>query len=199
MESTKDCNDCVNHVQGGPMPEECRQCLHITESTFGPSTHLPFFARKGTQTLTESSTKPTNPKDAIGSTKLPLNLVPDSLSAYAALSFAEGASKYGSYNWRVAGVRASIYKAALERHLKKWWNGEECDPVTKVPHLASVIACAAIILDADLAGKMTDDRPPKVPMGELIDSLEPVVKHLYEMHKNKNPYHHTALDRPEAG
>jgi hypothetical protein len=142
--------------------------------------------------------KPTNPKDAIGSTKLPLNLVPDSLTAYAALSFAEGASKYGSYNWRVAGVRASIYKAALERHLKKWWNGEECDPKTKVPHLASVIACAAIILDADLAGKMTDDRPPKVPMGELIDGMEGIVKGLYAMHKDMNPHHHTALDKGGA-
>jgi hypothetical protein len=146
------------------------------------------------ETPQASDSKPTNPKDAIGSTKLPLNLVPDSLTAYAALSFAEGASKYGSYNWRVAGVRASIYKAALERHLKKWWNGEECDPKTKVPHLASVIACAAIILDADLAGKLTDDRPPKVPMGQLIDGMEGIVKGLYEMHKDMKPHHHTALD-----
>lgn len=139
-------------------------------------------------------TKPTNPKDAIGSTKLPLNLVPDTLVAYATLAFAEGASKYGSYNWRVAGVRSSIYRAALQRHLMKWWNGEEVDPATGVPHLASVIACAGIVLDATLAGKITDDRPPKVPMGELIDSLEPKIKALYEMHKDKNPHHHTAKD-----
>jgi hypothetical protein len=147
--SSKDCNDCVNHVQGGPMPDQCRQCLQITEGTFGEATRLPFFimkeeALKGNEVFivdpsgnyqpVKLDSKPTNPKDAIGSTKLPLNLVPDSLTAYAALSFAEGASKYGSYNWRVAGVRASIYKAALERHLKKWWNGEECDPKTKVPY-----------------------------------------------------------------
>lgn len=139
-------------------------------------------------------TKATNPKDAIGSTKLPLNLVPDTLPVMAALAFTEGATKYGAFNWRVAGVRASIYEAALKRHMAKWWNGEDADPVTGVPHLASVIACAGIILDAALAGKLTDDRPPKVPMGELIDSFESKVKHLKELHKDKNPHHHTALD-----
>jgi hypothetical protein len=138
--------------------------------------------------------KPTNPKDAIGSSKLPLNLVPDTLAVYAAASFAEGASKYGAMNWRVAGVRASIYRAALERHLKKWWNGEDCDPKTKVPHLASVIACAAILLDADVVGKLTDDRPPKADMGALIEGMERVVKHVYEMHAHLTPHHHTAAD-----
>lgn len=137
--------------------------------------------------------KDTNPKDAIGSTKLSFGLVPDTLSTFAALAFTEGATKYGSYNWRVAGVRASIYRDALERHLKKWWNGEEVDPKTGVSHLASVIACAGIILDAALVGKLTDDRPPKAPMGELIDSMEAKVAHLKELHKDKNPKHQTAL------
>lgn len=139
--------------------------------------------------------KDTNPKDAIGSTKLPLDLVPDSLSVYAALAFTEGATKYGAYNWRVAGVRASIYKAALERHLKKWWNGEWADKKTKVPHLASVIACAAIILDADLAGKLTDDRPPAVDLSSLIDSLEANVRHLKDLHRDMNPKHYTEVNK----
>lgn len=138
--------------------------------------------------------KPTNPKDLIGSTKLPLNLVPDSLTIFAAMSFAEGASKYGAYNWRAAGVRASIYRAALERHLKKWWNGEWADKKTKVPHLASVIACAAIILDARSVGKLVDDRPPTADVDKLIADAEEVVKHLYEMHKDMTPHHWTVHD-----
>jgi len=146
-----------------------------------------------------SDTKESNPKDAIGSTKLPLDLVPDTLTVMAALAFTEGATKYGAYNWRVAGVRASIYRAALDRHLKKWWNGENVDPVTGVPHLASVIACAGIILDANLAGKLTDDRPPAVPLGELIDSLEVKVKHLKALHADKKPHHHTELDKRTIG
>lgn len=138
--------------------------------------------------------KATNPKDAIGSSKLSYHLVPDTAKTYMALAFTEGALKYGSSNWRVAGVRASIYKSALERHLAKYWNGEWADPKTGVPHLASVMACAAIILDANFAGKLTDDRPPKVDMAALIDGLEPVIKNLQEMFKDHSPHHHTQAD-----
>lgn len=141
-----------------------------------------------------TNTKATNPKDAIGSSKLSFHLVPDTAKVYMALAFTEGALKYGSSNWRVAGVRASIYKSALERHLAKYWNGEWADPKTGVPHLASVMACAAIILDANLAGKLTDDRPPKVVMAGLIDGLEPVIKNLQEMFKDHTPHHHTAAE-----
>jgi len=59
------------------------------------------------------SDKPTNPKDALAVSKLPLHLVPDTVKLYAALAFAEGAAKYGGYNWRVAGVHASVYRSAL--------------------------------------------------------------------------------------
>lgn len=141
------------------------------------------------------SLKPTNPKDAVGSSKLALDLVPDTLSMFAATSFVEGASKYGAYNWRVSGVRASIYKAALERHLKKWWNGEDTDSKTGVPHLASVIACAAIILDANVVGKLTDDRPPRADIAKLAEQLEGITNNLWKMHANMQPVHHTHLSQ----
>lgn len=137
------------------------------------------------------STKDTNPKDAIAGTKLPLDLVPDTIESYAALAFLEGASKYGKFNWRVAGVRASVYRGAARRHLMKWWNGEEVDVKTGVPHLASVIACCGIILDADLCGKLTDDRPPVAPVSELIDGLESAVIHLKKLFADHRPRHYT--------
>jgi hypothetical protein len=139
--------------------------------------------------------KPSNPKDAIGSKKLPLDLVPDTIPIFAATAFAEGASKYGSYNWRVAGVRASIYRAALDRHLKKWWNGEDCDPVTGVHHLASVIACAGILLDAEVCDKLTDDRPPAADVGALIGDMEDVIEYVYTLHDGRKPHHHTEMDK----
>jgi hypothetical protein len=138
--------------------------------------------------------KPTNPKDAIGSGKLPLELVPDTIPAYLALSFLEGALKYGRFNWRVAGVRASIYAAAARRHLNKWWNGEDCDPKTKVHHLASVMACCGIVLDAELCGKLTDDRPPRADIGKLIETLEGTVAHLKALFADHSPKQYTIAD-----
>lgn len=141
-----------------------------------------------------TDTKPSNPKDAIGSSKLPLDLVPDTVIAEVALAYLEGALKYGRFNWRIAGVRASIYRAALLRHLAKWWNGEDRDTTTRVKHLASAIACLGIILDAELCGKLTDDRPPSAPIGSLIDASEEVVLHLKELFKNHNPHQYTIKD-----
>ena len=141
--------------------------------------------------------KPTcpNPKQAIGDTKMPLGQVPDTLVLYASTAFAEGALKYGRWNWRVAGVLASTYVSACRRHIAKWWNGEEYDPKTKVHHLANAIACLGIILDAQVCGKLTDDRPPAVDLNNTIESLEATLAHLKELHKDCNPKHFSELDK----
>ncbi len=140
--------------------------------------------------------KDTNPKDAIGSTKLPMSVVPESVIAYASLAWLEGKTKYGGVNWRAAGVRVSVYIDALKRHCAKYYDGGEwADPKTTVPHLASIIACAGIILDAQLAGKLTDDRPlPQLGLPALIDQLSETVAHLKELHKDMAPHHYTVVD-----
>ena len=139
-------------------------------------------------------TKDTNPKDAIGSSKLPMHLIPGTAKAALAIAFLEGALKYGKYNWRVAGVRASIYADALERHLEKWKNGEDIDCKTGVPHLASVMACAAIIIDAEHCGKLTDDRPPSAPVAEYIDTLAEHVRYLQKLYEGESPHQYTIED-----
>jgi hypothetical protein len=141
---------------------------------------------------------PTNPKDVLAVSKLPLHLVPDTVKVYAALAFAEGAAKYGGYNWRVAGVRASVYRSALERHLAKWWNGEWADEKTGVPHLASIIACAGILLDANAVGKLTDDRPPAAPLGPIIDGMEADVRRVVEMFHHFSPRQFTIADTGDS-
>lgn len=148
--------------------------------------------------MSKPDTKPTNPKDAIGSNKLPMHLVPDTMTAVASLAFLEGALKYGKFNWRVAGVRMSVYLDAIERHLSKFRNGENADPTTGVPHLASVLACIGIVLDADLCGKLTDDRAPYAPMGQLIDQMAENVVGLKELFKDHNPHQHTIEDARDA-
>lgn len=139
-----------------------------------------------------------NPKDLVGSKKLPVSLVPDAIRIYATMSFAEGASKYGAYNWRAAGVRFSIYMEAMSRHQMKLWNGEWADKKTRVPHLASIIACAGIIADADACGMLIDDRPPSCDVERLIEEAEGVVRHVFELHKEMNPHHWTIFDAIES-
>lgn len=139
--------------------------------------------------------KLTNPKDHIGSSKLHLDLVPESLVVFAAMGFLEGALKYGKYNWRAAGVRLSIYIAALERHKAKFMAGEWADPKTKVPHLASMIACLGIVVDAHVSGKLNDDRPPSQPnLSLFIDEQSELVAHLKELFSDCNPHQHTIAD-----
>ena len=141
--------------------------------------------------MKDVTSKPSNPKDLIGSTKLPLSLVPGTSKAYQALGHLEGMLKYGLVNWRECGVRASIYMDALERHYEKFKNGEWADPETQVPHLGSMLACIGILVDAYECGKLVDDRPKQAPVGPMIDRMEANVRHLHEMFRDKAPYHYT--------
>jgi hypothetical protein len=156
--------------------------------------------KKSEKTLPLETTSPnwkeTNPKDLVGQSKLPLDLVPDTIEVEVSLAYLEGALKYGRYNWRISGVRSSIYRSALRRHLAKWWNGEDRDQVTRVKHLASIIACAGILLDAELCDKLTDDRPPRAPIGRIID-VEPHIEHLKQLFKKYSPKQYTIHDGVE--
>ena len=139
--------------------------------------------------------KASNPKDAIGSRKLMLHVVPSTVDIYAALGFTEGALKYGKFNWRVAGVRLSVYLDAMQRHIAKLANGQWADPVTRVPHVASIICCAGIIADANEFGMLADDRAPNRGMGDeyaaMIDSTQEIADHLRKVFKKFNPEQYT--------
>lgn len=102
-----------------------------------------------------------NPKTSIGMKKVPLDLVPPSASFYLAKAFANGAGKYGPYNWRENGISSSVYYAAAKRHLDAWWDGEDLANDSKIEHVAHAMACCALILDSASVGKLNDNRPPK--------------------------------------
>ena len=130
--------------------------------------------------------KPTNPKDAEATTRLDLSLFPASARAYGALAMTEGHLKYGGYNYRAAGVLSSVYYAAAGRHLDKWFNGEDADTRTMVPHLASAIACLAVLIDSIEHGNLNDDRPPAQSI-EVYDRFEGIVEHLYSIATRRVP------------
>ncbi|WP_414444621.1 dATP/dGTP diphosphohydrolase domain-containing protein [Burkholderia sp. 22PA0106] len=136
-----------------------------------------------------------NPKDSIGSSKLPFHLWPETASALGALALLDGALKYGRSNYRAAPVRASIYYDAARRHLAKWFEGEETDPDSGVPHLGHVLACLAILVDAGAAGTLIDDRNAPGGYLQLIANLTPHVARLQALHKDKNPKHCTIADK----
>lgn len=100
-----------------------------------------------------------NPKSISGIKKVPLHLNPPSALIYMALGFADGSVKYGPFNWREKSVAASVYLAAVKRHIEAWQDGEENAPDSGYPHLAHALACLAILVDAQSVGNLVDDRP----------------------------------------
>ena len=137
--------------------------------------------------------KLSNPKDAIGVTKLPLSLVPPTAIAVACLAHLDGALKYGKWNWRKAGVRASVYLDALRRHISKWEDGDEEDP-DGVLHLGHALACINILVDAQACGKLIDDRPPRANIEKFFADLTPWVGKLKAKHADRAPYHYSIKD-----
>lgn len=141
--------------------------------------------------------KSTNPKDLIGSDKIPLHLFPMTAVLYGTVALLDGALKYGRTNWRAAGVRASIYYDACLRHLSRWFEGEDLDPDSGIPHLAHALACIVIIIDAKEANNLKDDRMYKAKYEDTLSKMTKYVKQLKEKHKDKSPKHWTIEDNKE--
>lgn len=120
------------------------------------------------QTLTA---KDTNPKDAVGTRKVPLSVIPTQVTYEVALGMLEGARKYGRSNYRIAGVRASVYYDAAKRHLDDWWEGTDLDPDSGLSHVTKAIAALYVLRDAMINEKFTDDRPPKVKNPEWMQEM----------------------------
>lgn len=142
--------------------------------------------------------KDTNPKDAIGTDKVPMHLWPTTATILGALAFLDGALKYGRSNFRAVGVRASIYYDAARRHLDAWFEGENADPDSGLPHLAHVLACVAIVVDAEAAGKLRDDRMVAGGWRPLMDALMPEVARLRALHRDRAARHYTIAEGPAA-
>lgn len=109
--------------------------------------------------------KDTNPKDAVGTRKVPMSCVPLRPIMELGLAMLEGARKYGRHNYRAVGVRSSVYFDAALRHLFAWWEGEDLDPESGLPHVIKAMACLVVVRDAELQELLTDDRPPRVEPG----------------------------------
>lgn len=144
--------------------------------------------------------KATNPKDAIGGTKVPLHFVSGIVKAYDSIAHYLGNVKYGAWNYRAGGARASVYRSALERHMDRWWEGEELDPVDGTPHLANAKACLNILIEAQEYGNLVDDRPPSRAgvLAKVYEKVEGMMKRIQEQYKDRSPKHYTIADTEAA-
>jgi len=115
---------------------------------------------------------PVNPKDIQATRKVALGLLPAAGKIYGALAMAQGAAKYGPYNWRDSKVLTTVYLDAIERHLEAIYDGEWCAKDSNVPHLGHIIAGAAIILDANGVGNLVNDLPPPGPAAAILAKHE---------------------------
>jgi hypothetical protein len=108
----------------------------------------------------DNTRKESNPKDAIGCLKTPAHVVPPRVLAEVGLALLEGAMKYSSYNYRAAGVRASVYFDSVSRHLNSFWEGEDIDKDSGLSHVTKAISALIVLRDSMIGGNWTDDRPP---------------------------------------
>lgn len=118
----------------------------------------------------EATKNDANPKAAFGDKKVPLHLVPPALLIGAARAFAEGAAKYGPYNWRKTKVEAMTYVGAMLRHLMAYVDGEDTDPESSTgkKHLEGIAASLAVLMDAQESGYLIDNRPPPGAAPRLV-------------------------------
>lgn len=106
-------------------------------------------------------------KDEEGSKKVQLRHVPPILVLLAAGPLTQGASRYGSFNWRYKNISLSGHLEAIERHLAAFKDGEDCAPDSGFSHLAHAAATLGVIMDAEECGTLVDDRH-KGPAGEIL-------------------------------
>lgn len=133
------------------------------------------------------TTKPSNPKDAVGINKPSLSVLPitallvcgvsmkdihPSTVYTLALGLYEGARKYGRHNYRAIGVRASVYYDAAMRHLSSHAAGETIDPDSGLTHTVKAACTLLVLMDSILSNSCTDDRPPPLPSAGLPKPYE---------------------------
>lgn len=116
--------------------------------------------------------KASNPKDAIGSKKAPLSVIPCPVLYEVGLGLLDGNVKYGGHNYRAIGVRSSVYYDATMRHLMRYWEGQDIDPDSGIHHVSKAISSLVVLRDAMIQGKCFDDRPPATQGDWMVDMNE---------------------------
>jgi hypothetical protein len=168
------------------------------ENSIGAKAELGFAQMMGKKVEYQSqprgsgSSQINNPKDAIGARKAKFSTIPAGVLFEVGTAMLEGAVKYGRHNFRVMGLRASVYYDASMGHIADWWEGQDIDPDSGLHHVTKAISTLVVLRDAMLQDKMTDDRPPKSKVFKRDFNAD--AARIIDLHKDKNPKHWTIKD-----
>ncbi|MER9833415.1 DUF5664 domain-containing protein [Mesorhizobium sp. M0145] len=132
--------------------------------------------------MEDQGLKVSNPKDNIGIRKWrQFAAVPLTVIAEIGVGMLEGHLKgYRRHNFRVAGVRASVYVDAAIGHIMQWWEGEDLDPDTGLSHITKAMCSLVVLRDAMIQAMLNDDRPPKGNLDQVRADLKAVVDSMFE-------------------
>jgi hypothetical protein len=115
--------------------------------------------------------------------------------AEVGVAMLEGACKYGRHNYRIAGVRASVYYDGTMRHLMDWWEGQDMDPDSGLSDITKAITSLVVLRDAMIQGMCTDDRPPSAKA--FRQELNAKAAEIIDRYQHLNPQHYTIVDTGE--
>lgn len=140
--------------------------------------------------------KAINPKDLQGAKKIPYHLWPDTATIVGVFKMLEGGLKYGRSNYRGKRIKASVYFDAIRRHATDWFEGRIPDNDEALfDCLGGVLASAAILVDANVAGSLIDDRAYlNKGYGKLIEDFERRIPGLVAKFYNPKVHHYSRLD-----
>ena len=93
-----------------------------------------------------------------GNLKLRYDLLPVKAIREVVKVLTFGANKYGDRNWE-KGLAWSRPYAALHRHMSSFWEGEDLDSESGIPHIAHAICSLLFLMEYTFTRLEFDDRP----------------------------------------
>lgn len=122
----------------------------------------------------------TNPKElrAEADGKPPLDYLEAAGDAETAYVMKHGADKYGYRNYTVSPCKVRTYTGAVGRHLDAIKLGEDIDPDSGRSHWAHIRACCDVVMGADSAGMLVDDRKAVALTPEYNRGLDELAEEL---------------------
>jgi len=65
-------------------------------------------------------------------------------------------------------------------HLMQYWEGEDIDADSGLHHVVKAMASLAVLRDAMIQDKLTDDRPPKANLDRVRDEMQAKVEEIMD-------------------